>query len=84
MTEVPTNHRFTVRARLDDEVHLLNAPLDAVVRPLAYTTHCGRAVVEVCRDGRPATCAACMRSADRPAASTEVSDAGRPRGECVR
>jgi hypothetical protein len=79
----PVHHHFTVRGRLDDDVHLLNAPLDAVVFPSAYTTWCGQSVAEICRDGRPATCAACARSAGAQAAPN-ASNAELRTGEHAR
>jgi hypothetical protein len=62
------SYRFTARSGFDDEVHLLNAPLDAVVCPMAYTTWCGRPVVEIYRDGRAVTCTGCVRAAGGTAA----------------
>jgi len=74
----PVNHRFTARSELDDEVHVVNAPLDAVADPSAYTTWCGQPVVEICRDGRPATCSDCARATGGVAASSNTWNAGAP------
>ena len=80
----PVNHRFTARSELDDEVHVVNAPLDAVADPSAYTTWCGQPVVEICRDGRPATCSSCARATGGAVASSNPSNAELRTGEQAR
>lgn len=80
----PVNHRFTARGRLDDEVHLVSAPVDAVAFPSAYTTRCHQVVVEIYSDGRPATCSVCARSAGGVRASPEASNVELRTGEHVR
>jgi hypothetical protein len=76
-------HRFAARSRRDDQVHLVNAPLDAVVDPSAYTTHCGQPVAEIDRDGPPATCPACADAAGGAPAAPQTSNAERRTGEHV-
>ena len=78
-----TAHRFTARARCDEEVHLVNAPLDAVAFPRAYRTWCGRTVEKICEDGRPATCARCAEAAGGAPASSKASKAELRPGERV-
>jgi hypothetical protein len=80
----PVNHRFTARSELDDEVHVVNAPLDAVADPSAYTTWCGQPVVEICRGARPATCSTCVRATGGTEASTSTSNAEFRTGEQAR
>ena len=80
----PVNHRFTARGRLDDEVHLVNAPLDAVPFPSAYTTWCGQVVVQICQDGRPVTCSRCARASGGVPVSADASNAELRTGEHAR
>ena len=80
----PVIHRFTARGELDDEVHLVSAPLDAVASPSAYTTWCGQQVVEICQDGRPATCSDCTRAAGGAPPSPSTSNAELRTGEHAR
>jgi hypothetical protein len=77
-------HRFTARSRRDDRVHLVNAPLDAVVHPSTYTTRCGQPVAEICRDGPPATCSRCARSAGGAPESPQAANAERRAGTHVQ
>jgi hypothetical protein len=80
----PVNHRFTARGALDEEVHLVNAPVDAVAYPSNYTTECGQQVAEIYQDGRPATCPGCAQSAGGAPVSASTSNAELRAGEHVR
>jgi hypothetical protein len=77
----PAYHRFTARGRLDEEVHLVNALVDAVTFPTAYRTWCGQTVVEICKDGRPATCPGCAKADGAAPTSSSTSGREQRRGE---
>jgi|1186.fasta_scaffold74884_3 hypothetical protein len=42
--------RFTALSRFNDDVHLVNAPMDAVAYPTAYLTRCAKPVVAIYQD----------------------------------
>jgi hypothetical protein len=46
----------------DDQIHLVDAGMDALLDPSPYTTRCGQAVFEVYNDERGVTCPACASS----------------------
>jgi hypothetical protein len=65
--------RFTALSRFNDDVHLVNAPMDAVAYPTAYLTRCAKPVVAIYQDGRPATCESCLRATGDTMSSTTSS-----------
>ena len=59
-------------------MRVVNAPLDAVADPSAYTTWYGQPVVETCQDGRPATCSNCIRATGGAVAWSTLSYSSGP------
>jgi hypothetical protein len=47
----------------DEQVHVVEAPQDALVDPSPYRARCGQRVIELYNDGREPTCPACATGA---------------------
>jgi hypothetical protein len=43
----------------DEQVHVVDAPMEALVDPSPYRARCGQQVIELYNDGRDPTCSAC-------------------------
>jgi len=51
---------FTAKAGDDDQIHLVDAPDDALIDPAPYRTRCGERVLEIFNTDLPVTCQACQ------------------------
>lgn len=63
--EADQGREFSAKAERGDDVHLVDAGVDAMIDPSPYRTRCGQRVLEVYNVTRKVTCSICTE-ADRP------------------